>query len=207
MPENNYTLIFSLLVQEAISQIVAKHQLSLNERVEVFDGVTTKDIEVFIFRVARKILNREGSFKDICEKLRANLKINQKDAENLAHDIKNNVVTLTEMEKPEEEIEEQNEENEELERETDEQEKKEAFAKAKEELMRKIGAKRTEETITKKQETNTPGAVKPVIVDVEENAKKIEQERKPMASSNKEPMTPQAPTQEKKADPYKEPIE
>lgn len=198
MPEKKYSLIFSPPVQKAISEIAAKHQVSLKKRVEVFDGVTTKDIEVFIFRVAKRILSKEGSFKDICEKLKKDLGMQEKDAESLAHDIKNNVVVLAQMEQPEEE-EEIEELAEAAPQVDDEEDKKELFRKAKEELMRKINARKS--VPAPEEKVVEPYKKGPNITDVEDNAKNMQH------SQEREVQAPAEKPQPKAVDPYKESVE
>lgn len=195
---NDYKLKFSEEVQKKILELVTKYSLTLNK--EDFWNFTKKDPEIVIFKMAKKIINKEGSFKDISNNLKKDLNMHQKNSEDLANDIKNHVAVLAEMEKLEEKTIDQQENL--------EQEKKEAFARAKEELMQKIGANRAaQETITKKQETNTPAMSykkNPDIVDVEENAKTIEHiQQKTEGTST----APAKPAQTVPLDQYKEPIE
>lgn len=86
-----------------------------------------------------------------------------------------------------------------------EEEKKEAFKKAKEELLRKIEINKNIPKPEPKQ-APTPYKKNPEITDVEDNAKDMEKEKKLTISNNPEPLKP-APTPQKNSDPYKEAIE
>ena len=91
-----------------------------------------------------------------------------------------------------------------------EQAKKEAFARAKEDLLKKIGGQKS---IPVQEKVEMPYKKAPDITNVEKNAKQIEQERKSIISNNQAPAAPAkpaptpAPTPEAKPDPYKEPIQ
>ena len=150
--ENTYVLYFPGKVQEAISELVQKYQISF-DLIDDFWDFSKEDPELAIFNVAQRILKKEGSFKDVIEVLKKELKMNQKEADALAHDIKNPIVVLAEViEQPEVENEQPS-----------------AFAKAVQE--------RTEANAAK---SNTPPRADEKKIEtqnVEENAEKLKKAR------------------------------
>ncbi len=103
---DKYKLNFSKEVQQITSDLVSKYDLSSYFNLDLYEKLKRKDPEIVIFHLAERIINKEGQFKDISEILKKDLHMHQKQAEELANDIKNKIVPLTEIitkEEPEEE--------------------------------------------------------------------------------------------------------
>ncbi len=102
MMGNKYQLNFSDDTQQAISKLVDKYSLRFDPNADLLERLEKEDPELVIFKLAKKILNREGSFGDISEMLKKDLRIPQEKADELAQDIKNKIVPLTDIIVPEE---------------------------------------------------------------------------------------------------------
>ncbi len=191
MPKS-HTLHFTADVQEAIASLILQYHVQVNWDESVFELIKKRNPKIVIFELAKKIVNKEGNFKDIPHALKKELGMNQKDAESLADDIKNKIAVLAEMEELQEQVA--------TEKTDAEQEKKEAFAKAKEELMKKIMVKSAPEPIPAPKPQNI-GVVKPTITNVEENAKSVQH------TQEREVQTPAPEPKPKQSDTYRESIE
>jgi len=189
--------------------------------------------EAVLIKLTRDFMLEKLSNKQFLDALHESFKTPKETTKNIALDIINNLIPTLEkipedklaehnrakqlkesaLQQAKENLEEEKNKQKEVEAtkeknkdEDEEQAKKDAFKRAKEELMQKIGAKKSVPEPVEK-EAPVPYKKGPNVTNVEENAKKIEQERKPMASSNEKPVAPPAPAPEKKVDPYKETIE
>lgn len=196
--------------------------------------------QTVMIKLTRDLMTEKISNKEFLDALHENFKTEKEVTKNIALDIINNLIPILEKIpedklqennrtkqlkesalKQKEEAAQAEKEAKELKEKTaktasektaeqqTEEEKKEAFRKAKEELMKKIGAKKTTEPAPTAPTSNS-GAVKPTTTNVEENAKKITQERKPMVSGKEEVVKPQAPpppAPPKNSDGYRESVE
>ncbi|KKP42912.1 MAG: hypothetical protein UR31_C0013G0023 [Parcubacteria group bacterium GW2011_GWA2_33_14] len=182
--KTEYVLNFSDQIDQAISELVKKHNLTLSQ--EDFWDFEKENPEVVIFKVAKKIVAMEKgvTMKDIIEILKKDLYIAQEKADKLAHDIKNNVVSLAQ---PEEEIE--------VKKEVDQKER------YRQELLNKI---RGNSNIPVPKEMPPDSYIKKVdILDVEENAENIQHAQQRVTKEEPKPQ----PKLESKPDTYREPIE
>src|SRR3989344_1242885 len=105
MAEQKNILIFSEQVQRVIVELVKKHGLALSQ--EDFWDFKKEDPEIAIFNAAKVIVAMEKgkSIKDVVLMLKKDLHIHEKKAEELAGDIKNEVVPLVDIIPKEEEEE------------------------------------------------------------------------------------------------------
>lgn len=94
MIEKKYKLIFSEEVQSAIAELVKHYHLEIDSALALEERLKRKDPEIVIFRAAQKMIRREGTFKEIVHNLKEDLKTYPKEAEKLAHDIKNKILLL-----------------------------------------------------------------------------------------------------------------
>ncbi len=176
------------------------------------DGVVLKKAishelfnETIVIGLTRDLILEKISNKGFLDALHKELKTSKEVTKNIALDIINNLIPLLEK-VPEDKLEEYNRKNRpklKINKEDTEKsatEKKEAFARAKEELMKKIGV--APAGATPSDEAPMPYTKNPDIADVEENAKTIEHVQQKTESA---PVI-EKPT-EKKVDPYKEPVD
>ena len=99
MVKYNYEINFSNEVQRIISELVAQYQLEIDSNLSLFERLKIKDPEIVIFRAAEIIvaMKKETSMKDVADKLKKDLNIGQKKAEDLADDIKNSIVPFVDV--------------------------------------------------------------------------------------------------------------
>ncbi len=196
MSENIYEINFPGKVQQAITELAEKYHLTLSE--EDFWDFKKPDPEIVIFKAAKKIMAMEKgvTIKDISKSLETDLKMHPKEANELANDIKKSIHLWVEIIEPEEKVKEVESDQEQI----ADQEKQEAFARAKEELLRKL---RIEHGMSEPEPEEVPNTnVKAVpIADVEDNAKAIQHEQE------KDEVVPVENVEEKVVDPYKEQVE
>lgn len=176
-----YDLRFSDEVQQGISELAEKYNLTLTK--EDFWNFEKADPEIVIFKAAKKIVAMEKGtgMKDVTGLLKAGIKISQKTADELARDIKDSVALWVEIKNQKEEIE----------------------GNFQEELLQKI---KSSVPPPKPKLSEAPPEInikKVEIENVEEMGQNTKTEEKEQILSGK----PIEQPQDKKPDPYKEPIE
>ncbi len=97
MTENKFKLRFSEKIQEAIAKLVVQYSLKIDLNLDLSERLKRPDPELVIFKLAKRMVNKEGQFKDISEILKKDLGMSQEKADALAQDIKNQIVPLTDI--------------------------------------------------------------------------------------------------------------
>ncbi len=195
--KTRYELKYSEEIQNAILELMQRYNLALNPSLSLTERLKKENPKVMIFRLAKKILNKEGKFQDIIEVLKKDLKMHQKDAEKLAHDIKNRIVPLTDIIEVNDEIKKQQEE---ADQRKDEYQKE----KFKEELLEKIKASAPkQEEPPKPADTKTAGPKKIEISDVDKNAEELKKMREEIEKKKEEEKIKQNTSKDR----YREPID
>jgi len=180
MEEYNYKLYFDDATKGAIFELVKKYHLEIDWSIGFFELIKQKTPKIVIFKLAEKMVNKEGTFDDVINALKHDLKMKREDAEELAHDIKNTIVPLVDIVE-EEPVEEKLEPS--------------AFAKD-------LKERNDERKATMEEPKPTPGVKKADIQNVEKNAEQLEKARTVIQQPQSQPEP-----YYKEADPYKETIE
>lgn len=157
-PKIRYELKYSTQVCGAILLLVEEYVLKLSEDLTLAERLKKQNPKLLIFKLAERIIKKEGAFKDISETLKKELHMHQKDAEKLAIDIKDKIVPLADIIIPEED---------ELEKESSTQEI----------ILKKIRGDSLEKEVLEKEVPSLPGVKKIQIANVEENAEDLKKAR------------------------------
>ncbi len=199
--QENLRVIFTEKADAALSDILKSNGLQESE--EEFFSKLERDEETkeSIVRDAATVMAKKIiPEKKIIELLGKHLEIRKHEAEQIANDIKNNVVPLLKI-YPDEKF------NDPIFREKVSEEvfgvedNAPTIKKQTDELLHKIRSGRNIAKVTREKEA-APYVKKVPITDVEENAKTIQH-----AQQRKEEVALEQPEEEKKVDPYKEPVE
>ena len=198
-PKIQKELHFSEEVQNKVLELVKHFHLELDPNLSLAERIKKRNPEVFILRLAEKINQEKETLKGIAEDLKKELKMHQKDAEKLAHEIKEKVVPLASAPLPKKEkfIEKQPEEQ--------VTNKKIHVISAEDYILEKIKGGQPEKQNPEEIEI-TPGAKAPETKNVEEMAKKMSEDKK-FTDDVKDIMAKQDADKKIGFDKYKEPIE
>ncbi len=226
----NIIVIFSAEADNVLADLIKKYNLQEGEDA-AFDD-TEKDIdpkEIILINLIEGFVLEKISNTEFLEALHKGLGTSKETTKNIALDIVHNLIPLLEK-VPEDKLEEYNRKKSEPERKKMAQEEKTESKKEdfQEELLNKIRASAPIQEQELKEEPPAPGVKKVDITDVEKNAEKIKQERKPIVSGTQPEVKPATPTpapspaptpapqpptpstpppQSVKPDPYKEPLD